>query len=141
MKSAKPVAQALKKQAVAKAMRKGDRPLVCFDESPTQLIGEAPQSYPSQAGPTRALRLRVSAQRNYQPLHLSRRASTVAQSEGHRPTGGAGFCGVHGAGSIRAEPVGGVFIMMADERLSTISPPAEADQISCAALPAQMTLG
>ena len=35
------------------------RPVVCFDESPTQLIGEVRQPIPGRAGPTRTLRLRV----------------------------------------------------------------------------------
>ena len=35
------------------------RPVVCFDESPTQLIGEVRQPIPAEPGQTRALRLRV----------------------------------------------------------------------------------
>ena len=37
------------------------RPVVCFDESPVQLIGEVRQPIPASAGPDRALRLRVLA--------------------------------------------------------------------------------
>ena len=46
------------------------RPVVCFDESPTQLIGEARQPIPAAAGANRALRLRVSPQRHRQSLRL-----------------------------------------------------------------------
>ena len=35
------------------------RPVVCFDESPTQLIGEVRQPIPAGAGTTRAIRLRI----------------------------------------------------------------------------------
>ena len=60
------------------------RPVVCFDESPTQLIGEVRQPIPAAAGPARALRLRVPAQRHGQPVRLPRRAPPLAQGQGHR---------------------------------------------------------
>ncbi len=76
------------------------RPVVCFDESPTQLIGEARQpisAAPGQlgapadlgrAGPAGTLRLRVSAQRHGQSLRLPRRTPPLAQGQGHRPSHG-----------------------------------------------------
>src|SRR6202521_5896759 len=51
------------------------RPVVCFDESPVQLIG----ADPSRAGSTRTLRLRVSPQRHRQSLRLHRREQALAQ--------------------------------------------------------------
>ena len=36
------------------------RPVVCFDESPTQLIGEVRGADPGDGGPPTALRLRIS---------------------------------------------------------------------------------
>ena len=48
------------------------RPVVCFDESPTQLIGEARQPIPGRTRTARALRLRVSPQRRRQSLRLRR---------------------------------------------------------------------
>jgi transposase len=60
------------------------RPVVCFDESPTQLIGEVRQ--PITAAPAqRALRLRVSPQRYGQPVRLPRRPSALAHGQGQRP--------------------------------------------------------
>ena len=59
-------------------------PVVCFDESPTQLIGEVRQPIPARAGPDRALRLRVQAQWYSQPVHLPRRASALAQGQSQR---------------------------------------------------------
>ena len=55
------------------------RPVICFDESPTQLIGEVRQPIPAQ----RALRLRVQAQRDHQPVRLPRCASALAQGQSH----------------------------------------------------------
>ena len=49
------------------------RPVVCFDESPVQLIGEARQPIPARAGPARTLRLRVSSQWHGQSLRFPRR--------------------------------------------------------------------
>jgi DDE superfamily endonuclease len=52
-------------------------PVVCFDESPTQLIGEARQPVPAEPGrPERydyEYRLRIPAQRHRQPVRLPRR--------------------------------------------------------------------
>jgi transposase len=62
------------------------RPVVCFDESPVQLIGEVRQPIP--AVPARTLRLRVSPQRHRQSLRRPRRASSLAQGQGHRAAGG-----------------------------------------------------
>ena len=47
-----------------------------------------PPADPGHAGPTRALRLRVSAQRHGQPVRLSRCPSALARGQGHRPAGG-----------------------------------------------------
>lgn len=59
------------------------RPVVCFDESPVQLIGEVRQPIPAAPG-QRALRLRVQAQWHGELVHLPRRASALAQGQGHR---------------------------------------------------------
>ena len=63
------------------------RPVVCFDESPTQLIGEVRQPIPPSRA-SRTLRLRVSPQRHRQSVRLPRRASALAQGEGHRAAHG-----------------------------------------------------
>ena len=68
------------------------RPVICFDESPTQLFRREPDpthrrgtpADQGRAGSARALRLRVQTQRNGQPVHLPRRASTLAQGKSHR---------------------------------------------------------
>ncbi len=54
------------------------RPVICFDESPTQLIGEVRAADPGRAGTARALRFRVPAQRHGQSLRLPRRPSALA---------------------------------------------------------------
>ena len=64
-----------------------DRPVVCFDESPVQLIGEVPADS-GRARPARTLRLRVSPQRHRQSLRLHRREQVLAQGQGHRAAGG-----------------------------------------------------
>jgi hypothetical protein len=46
------------------------RPVICFDESPTQLIGEVRQPIPAEPGQFERLRLRVQAQWDGQPVHL-----------------------------------------------------------------------
>ena len=64
------------------------RPVVCFDESPVQLIGEVASAHPGRAGPARTLRLRVSSQWYGQSLRSPRRASSLAQGQSHRATSG-----------------------------------------------------
>ena len=64
------------------------RPVVCFDESPVQLIGEVASAHPGQAGPARTLRLRVSSQWDGQSLRSPRRASSLAQGQSHRAASG-----------------------------------------------------
>jgi transposase len=60
------------------------RPLVCFDETPVQLIGEVRQPI-SPTGTARALRLRVPPQRHCQSLRHLRSAPRLAQRQGNRP--------------------------------------------------------
>ena len=60
------------------------RPVICFDESPTQLIGEDPDTGAGPAGATPAHRLRIPAKRHRQPLRLPQRAPALAQGQGHR---------------------------------------------------------
>ena len=62
------------------------RPVVCFDETPRQLIGEARVPVRAEPGKPAPLRLRVRAQRHRERLHVRRRQSTVAAREGDRPT-------------------------------------------------------
>ena len=61
-----------------------EQPVVCFDEVPTQLIGEVRESIPATPGGARALRLRVPAQRNGKHLCVRRRPPAVAPCEGDR---------------------------------------------------------
>ena len=62
------------------------RPVVCFDESPVQLIGEVRQPIPARSG--RLERLRVSSQWDGQSLRSPRRASSLAQGQSHRAASG-----------------------------------------------------
>ena len=50
---------------------------------------------PGRAGPERALRLRVQAQRDRQPVRLPRRAPSLAQGQSHRQPGGCGLRRLH----------------------------------------------
>ena len=54
------------------------RPVVCFDESPTQLIGEVRQPIPAEPGQLERYDS-STAQRNGQPVHLPRCASAGMQ--------------------------------------------------------------
>jgi transposase len=63
------------------------RPVVCFDESPVQLIGEVRQPIPAEPGQLE-LRLRIPPQRHRQSLRLHRRASALAQGQGNRAADG-----------------------------------------------------
>ena len=80
------------------------RPVVCFDESPTQLIGEVRAADPRRAGPAGALRLRISPQRHGQSVRVPRRAPVVAAREGHRAADGAGLRLVHARSGRHALP-------------------------------------
>jgi hypothetical protein len=60
------------------------RPVVCFDESPTQLIGEVRQPIKAKPGQLERYDLRVQAQRYRQSVHLPRCASALAQGQSHR---------------------------------------------------------
>src|ERR1700676_4436136 len=64
------------------------RPVVCFDESPVQLIGEIRQPISARAGQGRALRLRGSSQWDGQSLRTPRRSSSLAQGQSHRAASG-----------------------------------------------------
>ena len=66
--------------------RRQARPVVCFDETPRQLIGEARVPVRAEPGQSRALRLRVRAQRHRERLHVRRRAPAVAARQGDRPS-------------------------------------------------------
>ena len=59
------------------------RPVVCFDESPTQLIGEVRQPIPAEPGQIERTTTSIT-QRNRQPVHLPRRPSALAQGQSHR---------------------------------------------------------
>jgi hypothetical protein len=71
-------------------------PLVCFDESPTQPIGEVRQPIPAEhdhppSGIARALRLRISPQRHGQFVRVSRRLQILVACEGDRSPEGVDF--------------------------------------------------
>jgi transposase len=69
-------------------------PVVCFDESPTQLIGETRQPIPAAPGQG-ALRLRVSPPRHDQSVRAPRRASALAQGDGHGTAHSPRLCRLH----------------------------------------------
>lgn len=69
-----------------------DRPVVCFDESPTQLIAETRQPIPAEA---RTLRLRIPPQRHSQPVRFCRRPPFLARGQGHRPQNRCRFRPLH----------------------------------------------
>src|SRR5229473_2631882 len=64
------------------------RPVVCFDESPVQLIGEVRQPIPAAPGQLERYDYVVPPQRHRQSLRRHRRASSLAQGQGHRTAGG-----------------------------------------------------
>jgi transposase len=64
------------------------RPVVCFDESPVQLIGEVRQPIPAEPGQLGTLRLRIPPQRHRQSLRRPRREPAVAQGQAHRAARG-----------------------------------------------------
>jgi transposase len=72
-----------------------ERPLVCFDETPVQLIGEVRQPIPPEPGKREALRLRVPSQRHRQSLRRLRPASGLAQGQSHRAAHRRGLCSLH----------------------------------------------
>lgn len=61
------------------------RPVVCFDETPRQLIGEARVPIPAKPGKPRRVRLRVRAQRHRERLPVCRREPPLATRQSHRP--------------------------------------------------------
>jgi hypothetical protein len=63
------------------------RPVVCFDESPVQLIGEVRQPIPAEPGQLERYDCEYRPQRHRQSLRLHRRASALAQGQGHRAAG------------------------------------------------------
>jgi len=63
------------------------RPVVCFDESPVQLIGEVRQPIPAAPGQLERYDYVVPPQRHRQSLRRHRRASSLAQGQGHRTAG------------------------------------------------------
>ena len=91
------------------------RPVVCFDESPIQLIGEARQPIPAKPG-DRALPLRIPAQRHRQPIrvldeppsahcgrlrHVHARPHPRSLSHGRAHPGGCStICSTHSAGAL-----------------------------------------
>ena len=72
-------------RALRRARRRAHSPVVCFDETPRQLIGEERVPVRAEPGKTRSLRLRVRAQRHRERLHVCRRQSAVAARQGDRP--------------------------------------------------------
>ena len=71
------------------------RPVVCFDESPTQLIGEARQ--PISAMPGQLERYDCEYRRNgtVNSVRLPRRAPSLAQSQSHRTSDGTRLRPMH----------------------------------------------
>jgi transposase len=70
-----------------------ERPVVCFDESPVQLIGQVRQPIPAE--PARTLRLRIPSQRHRQPLRRPRREPALAKGQSHRAAGGGRLRPMH----------------------------------------------
>jgi hypothetical protein len=64
------------------------RPVVCFDETPVQFIGEARLPVPPAPGQAAPLRLRVPAERHREHLRFPRRPSSLATREGDPAPGG-----------------------------------------------------
>jgi transposase len=64
-----------------------ERPVVCFDESPTQLIGEVRLPIPAEPGQLERYDCEYKAQWDGQPVHLPRRASALAQGQSDRQPG------------------------------------------------------
>jgi len=85
------------------------RPVVCFDESPTQLIGEVRQPISAQPGRLARCDYEVSPQRHGQSLRLPRCAPILAQGEGHRAARGGRLRPVHARPYRHPLPGGGVY--------------------------------
>ena len=60
------------------------RPVVCFDESPTQLIGEVREPIPAKPGQLERYDCEYR-KRHRQSVRLPRRPPSLAPGEGHRP--------------------------------------------------------
>ena len=60
------------------------RPVVCFDESPIQLIGEVRQPIPATPGQIERYDCEYRAQRHREPVRVPGREPPLAQGEGHR---------------------------------------------------------
>jgi hypothetical protein len=59
------------------------RPVVCFDESPIQHIGELRQPIPPAPGKIERYDLRVPTQRDCEPVRVRGCEPPMAQGEGH----------------------------------------------------------
>ena len=71
-------------------------PVVCFDESPTQLIGEVREPIPAAPGQLERVLLRVSAQWHSQSVRVPRsRTPALASCESHRTSRGARLRPLH----------------------------------------------
>ena len=75
-----------------------DHPVVCFDESPVQLIGEIRAPFPAKPGQPRRFDYEYRRKRHRQPLRLPRCPSGLAQGQGHRTPHSGRFRRLH-AGS------------------------------------------
>lgn len=62
-----------------------ERPVVCFDESPMQLIGEARTPVPAAPRHSGPYRLRIPSQRHRELVRICRRAQAGAPHQSHRP--------------------------------------------------------
>jgi hypothetical protein len=76
------------------------RPMVCFDESPVQLIGEVRQPIPAEPGQLERYDYEYRRNGTVQSLRLHRRASALAQGHAHRAAGGRRLRPMH----ARANP-------------------------------------
>ena len=81
------------------------RPVVCFDESPTQLIGEVRQSIPARPGQLERYDCEKT-QWNGQPIRLPRRAPPLAQDQSHRQPNWRRLCRLHARSHGRLLPHG-----------------------------------
>ena len=65
-----------------------ERPVVCFDESPVQLIGEVRQPIPAEPGQLERYDCEYRRNGTVNLFVCHRRASALAQGQGHRAAGG-----------------------------------------------------
>ena len=81
-------------------------PVVCFDESPVQLIGEVRPPIPAAPGQLERYDCEYKRKWNRQPVRLPQRPSALAQDQSHREPGCGRLCRLYARPRRRSLPQG-----------------------------------